>query len=105
MLKLLCRFCANCRVRKTIGTAQFSRRNASNRARSAEIILHFTAQYCVPGAARLVYLADYLSSGPDAELGRTVAATQRCLRAKLALWHGPPISAEREAEILKACLN
>ena len=64
MLKLLCRFWANCRVRKTIGTAQFSRRNASNRARSAEIILHFTAQYCVPGAERLVYLADYLSLAP-----------------------------------------
>jgi hypothetical protein len=41
----------------------------------------------------------------DKPLAEVAAATQRCLRDKLALWHGPKLSDQRRAEILKACLN
>ncbi len=42
----------------------------------------------------------------EARLGRELAAaTQRCLQAKLALWHGPKLSDQRRAEILKNCFN
>lgn len=36
------------------------------------------------------------------QLAEIVAATLRCLRDKLSLWHGPVMSEERRAEILKA---
>lgn len=42
---------------------------------------------------------------PNQQLADIVAATRRCLQDKLSLWHGPELSEERRAEILKACLN
>jgi hypothetical protein len=42
---------------------------------------------------------------PDRSLASVVMATQQCLRDKLVLWHGPTLSEERRAEILKACFN
>ena len=62
-------------------------------------------------AERLLRFGEYLGRGmnqpefPDASLAEMVAATQRCLRDKLAMWHGPGLAAGRRAEILKACFN
>ena len=42
---------------------------------------------------------------PDKQLAEVVAATQRCLRDKLDLWHGPKMSEEKRGGILKACFN
>ncbi len=54
---------------------------------------------------RFLALATQQPDSPDQQVAEIVTATQRCLEDKLRLWHGPPMSEERRAEILKTCLN
>ncbi len=54
---------------------------------------------------RLISLATAHPDFPDRKVSDIVAATQNCLKDKLAMWHGPKQSEERRREILKTCLN
>jgi hypothetical protein len=54
---------------------------------------------------RFLSLATQSSEFPDRKVAEIVAATQSCLKDKLALWHGPKQSEERREQILKASFN
>ena len=54
---------------------------------------------------RFVSLATQEAEFPDRKTSEIVAATQSCLKDKLALWHGPKQTEERREQILKACFN
>ena len=54
---------------------------------------------------RLVNLATQEAEFPDRKTSEIVAATQSCLKDKLALWHGPKQTEQRREQILKACFN
>ena len=54
---------------------------------------------------RFVSLATQQAEFPDRKAADIVAATQSCLKDKLALWHGPKQTEERREHILKACFN
>jgi hypothetical protein len=42
---------------------------------------------------------------PDRSTGELVEMTLRDLKDRRAMWHGPGMSGQRRAEILKACFN
>jgi hypothetical protein len=54
---------------------------------------------------RFLSLATMQADFPDRELAGIVAATESCLRDKLALWHGANTTETERARILKGCLN
>jgi hypothetical protein len=54
---------------------------------------------------RFLSLATQEVEFPDRKTSEIVAATQSCLKEKLALWHGPKQTEERREQILKACFN
>jgi hypothetical protein len=54
---------------------------------------------------RFVSLAAQAAEFPDRKTSEIVAATQSCLKDKLALWHGPKQTEQRREQILKACFN
>ena len=54
---------------------------------------------------RFLSLATQQADFPDQELAGIVAATDSCLRDKLALWHGASTTEAERARILKACFN
>lgn len=54
---------------------------------------------------RFITLATQQPEFPDRKVGDIVAATQSCLKDKLAIWHGLKHSEQRREEILKACFH
>jgi len=64
---------------------------------------HKTALKRLIGFGKFISLSTEHPEFPDRETAELVRATQHCFQDKLAMWHGPQLSAEESERILAAC--